>query len=43
MRSLLSFRGLGKFCYWPGRFLLISSIFFFTASRLKDAGSCIGG
>src|SRR5262249_52005953 len=29
--------------YCPSRCLIISWIFFFTASRLKEAGSCIGG
>ena len=28
---------------FPGLFLIAASICLFTASRLKDAGSCIGG
>ena len=35
--------GLPPLGYCPSRCLSISWIFFFTASRLKDAGSCIGG
>jgi hypothetical protein len=31
------------FHYWPSWALIIVSICFLTASRLKEAGSCIGG
>jgi len=33
----------GQALYCPGLFLTAASICCFTASRLKDAGSCIGG
>src|SRR5262245_50184134 len=34
---------LGAVHYWPPCALIVSSICFFTASRLNEAGSCIGG
>jgi len=40
---LFHLSGSHRVCYSPACFLIISSIFFFTASRLKLAGSCIGG
>src|SRR5262249_48175813 len=36
-------RSPGTVLYWPPWALIISSICFFTASRLNEAGSCIGG
>lgn len=36
-------RSCGIVDYCPWRALIISSICFLTASRLKEAGSCIGG
>ena len=33
----------GSLAQLPGLFLIASSICFLTASRLKEAGSCIGG
>ena len=39
----LASRVPGRCRYCPTLFLIAASICFFTASRLKDAGSCIGG
>src|SRR5262249_23541569 len=41
VRPARAFRSEIPYC--PSRCLIISSTFFFTASRLKEAGSCIGG